>query len=85
MRKTNKNFQEEGLSHELFLTARQKTKIRNAFADNMSTDVKLSKAQLSKIIQSVIFCDKTSGIMIGNLSKKAFLDISVPLAEDFFA
>ena len=40
------------LPHELFLTTRQTTKIRNTFANNMSTDKKLSKAQISKIIQS---------------------------------
>ena len=36
--------------HELLLKARQKTKLRNAFNNNMSTDTKLSKAQISKII-----------------------------------
>ena len=36
------------LSHELLLTTRQKTKLRNAFNNNMSTDLKLSKAQISK-------------------------------------
>ena len=30
----------------------QKTKIRNAFNNNTSTDLKLSKAQINKIIQS---------------------------------
>ena len=40
------------LSHELLLTARQTTKLRNAFENNMSTDIKLSKGQISKIIQS---------------------------------
>ena len=40
------------LPHELLLTTRQKTKLRNAFNNNMSTDLKLSKAQISKIIQS---------------------------------
>ena len=40
------------LLHELLLTTRQKTKLRNAFNNNMSTDLKLSKAQISKIIQS---------------------------------
>ena len=40
------------LPHELLLTTRQKTKLRNAFNNNMSTDIKLSKAQISKIIQS---------------------------------
>ena len=49
--KTKKNFQSEKLSHELFLSARQKTKIRNSFAYNMSMDIKLYKVQLSKIIQ----------------------------------
>ena len=38
------------LLHELLLTTRQKTKLRNAFNKNMSTDLKLSKAQISKII-----------------------------------
>ena len=38
--------------HELLLTTRQKTKLRNAFNNNMSSDLKLSKAQISKIIQS---------------------------------
>ena len=34
------------LPHELLLTARQKTKLRNAFNNNMSTDLTLSKAQI---------------------------------------
>ena len=34
------------LPHELFLTTTQTTKIRNAFANNISTDTKLSKAQI---------------------------------------
>ena len=42
-------FNGNDLPHELLLTARQKTKLRNAF-NNMSTDLKLSKAQISKII-----------------------------------
>ena len=45
---TKIDFQDEELPHELFLTTRQRKKIRNAFANNMSTDTKLSKAQLSK-------------------------------------
>ena len=45
-----KNFEDEELPHELFLTTRQTTEIRNDFATNMSTDIKLSKAQISKII-----------------------------------
>ena len=38
------------LSHELLLTRRQKTKLRNAFNNNMSIDIKLSKVRISKII-----------------------------------
>ena len=47
-----KMFNGNDLPHELLLTTRQKTKLRNAFNNNMSTDLKLSKAQISKIIQS---------------------------------
>ena len=35
------------LLYESLLTARQKTKLRNAFDNNMSTDLKLSKDQIS--------------------------------------
>ena len=40
------------LPHELLLTTRQKSKLRNAFNNNRSTDLRLSKAQVSKIIQA---------------------------------
>ena len=39
------------LPHELLLTTRQR-KLRNAFNNNISTDLKLSKPQISEIIQS---------------------------------
>ena len=45
------------LPHELLLTTRQKTKLRNVFHNNMSTDLKLSKARISKIIQSIFRVD----------------------------
>ena len=48
LRITKKSFQSEELPHELFLTLRQKTEIRNSFTNDMSTDKKFSKAQLSK-------------------------------------
>ena len=38
------------LPHELLLTTRHKTKLGNAFNNNMSTDLKLSKCQISEII-----------------------------------
>ena len=38
--------------HELLLTNRQVANIGKAFANNLSTDIKLSKSQLSKMIES---------------------------------
>ena len=41
-----KNLNKEDLPHELLLTTRQNTKLRNAISNNMATDIKLSKAQI---------------------------------------
>ena len=57
-------FNGNNLPHELLLTTRQKTKIRNAFNNNMSTDLKLSKAQINKIIQSGGFLGKLLGPLL---------------------
>ena len=54
----------ENDSHELLLTTRQKTKIRNAFNNNMSTDLKLSKAQINKIIQTGVFLSRLRGPLL---------------------
>ena len=78
LRIAKKKFQDEELPHELFLTARQKTKIRNAFANIVSTDIKFSKAQLSKMIQSGGFLRN----MLVNLGKKVITDLAIPLARD---
>ena len=53
-RKTQKSLEDEEFLHELFLTTRQRTKIKNAFANNMPTDIKLSKTQIYKIIQFLV-------------------------------
>ena len=45
-------FDGNDLPHELVLTTRQKTELRNAFNNDMSADLKLSTAQISKIIKS---------------------------------
>ena len=50
LRMSFKMFDENDLPHELLLTTSQKTKLRNTFNNNMSTDIKLSKAQIFKII-----------------------------------
>ena len=45
-----KKFNQDELTHELLLTTRQNTKLRNAINNNLATDIKLSKAQIKKII-----------------------------------
>ena len=50
LRMNIKMFNGNNLPDELLLTTRQKTKLRNAFENNMSTDIKFSKAQISKTI-----------------------------------
>ena len=69
LRIAKKNFQDEELPHELFLTTRQNTNIRNDFANNMLTDMKLSKFQISKTIQSRGFLGKS----LRNLGKNLLL------------
>ena len=59
-----KMFNGNDLPHELLLTTRQKTKIRNALINNMPTDLKLSKAQINKIIQSGEFLSKLLGPLL---------------------
>ena len=58
------------------MTTRQKTKIRNAFANNISMDRKLIKAQFLKIIQSYGYLGTLLGILAGPL-----IIFSVPLAK----
>ena len=57
----------------MFLTARQTAKIRNAFSNNISTDLKLSKAQISKIIESI----GSFGSWLWNLEKNALTSIAI--------
>ena len=58
LRMSARMFNGNNLPHELLLTTRQTTKLRNAIENNMVADIKLSKAQISKIIQSGGFLDK---------------------------
>ena len=43
---------ETNFLHKLFLTNRKVSNLCKAFADKSSTDIKLSKTQISKMIQS---------------------------------
>ena len=75
-------FNGNNLPHELLLTTRQKTKLRNAFNNNMSIDLKLSKAQISKIIQSGRFLGSLISELAGPVMKLAGLakKVLAPLA-----
>ena len=65
-----KMFDGNDLPHELLLTTRQKTNLRNAFNNNnVSADIKLSKAQISKIIQSGGFLGSLLSKLAGPLMK----------------
>ena len=68
------------LSLELLLTTRQKTKLTNAFNNNMSTDLTLSKAQVSKIIQSGRFLRSFLNKLAVPLMK-----VAVPFAKNTLA
>ena len=62
-----KNFNKD--EHELSLTTRKNTKLRNAINNNLATDIKLSKAQIKKLIQSGGFLGKLLSKLAGPLMK----------------
>ena len=57
-------FNRNNLLHDLFLTQSQITKLRISIENNLQTDVKLSKAQISKIIQYGEFLGKMYGPLL---------------------
>ena len=71
----NSNF-----SQKLLLTDRQVANIRKAFANNLSTDVKFSKTQLLKMLQSGGFLGNLLSKLAGPLMKAA-----MPLAKNVLA
>ena len=75
-----KMFKGNYLPHELLFTTRKRTKLRNAFNNNMSPDIKLSKAQISKIIQACGFLGSLLSKLAGPLMK-----VAVPLAKNILA
>ena len=52
LRIVNKNFNKAKLLHELYLTQTKINKLREKVENSMATDIKLSKAQINKIIKS---------------------------------
>ena len=75
-----KNFNKDELPHELLLTTRQNTKLKNAINNNLATDIKLSKAQIKKLIQSGGFLGKLLSKLAGPLMK-----VAMPLAKTVLA
>ena len=73
-------FNGDNLPHELLLTTRQKTKIRNVFNNNTSTNIKLSKAQNNRIIQSGGFLCKLLGPLL-KIGLPLIKNVIKPLAK----
>ena len=75
-----RNFNKDECPHELLLTTRQNSKLRNAYNNNSATDIKLSRGQIKKIIQS--------GGLLGNLLSKVagpLMKVALPLAKNVLA
>ena len=64
----------------MLLSTRQNTKLRNAINNNSATDIKLSKSQIKKIIQSGGFLAKLLSKLAGLLMK-----VALPLAKNLLA
>ena len=72
--------------HKLLLTNRKVSNLRKAFANHLSTDIKLSKTQLSKTIQSGRFLGRLLGPLlktglpfIKNVIKTLAQSVLIPL------
>ena len=77
---------ENNFPHELLLTNKQVSKLRKAFPNNFSDNIKLSKTQLHKIGQSGGFLGrllgpllKTGLLLIGNVLKPLAKSVLIPL------
>ena len=74
------NLNKDELPHELLLTTRQNTKLRNAINNNLATDIKLSRAQIKKLTQSGGFLGKLFSKLEDPLMK-----VALPLAKNVLA
>ena len=80
LRMSLKMFNENKLPHEFLLTTRQKANLRNVFNNNMSIGLKVSKTEISKIIQSGGFLGSLLSKLAGPLMK-----VAIPLAKNVLA
>ena len=77
---------ETNFPHKLLLTNRQVSNLRKAFTNHLSVDTKLSKTQLSKMIQSGGFLGRLLGpllktllLLIKNVIKPLGKSVLIPL------
>ena len=75
-----KNSNKDETPHELLLTTRQNTKLRNAINNNLTTNIQLSKAQIKKLLQLGGFLGKLLSKLAGPLMK-----VTLPLAQNILA
>ena len=75
-----RDFNKDEDPQELLLTTRQNTKLRNAINNNLATHIKLSKAQIKKLIQSGGFLGKLLSKLVVPLMK-----VALPLAKNVLA
>ena len=68
---------ETNFPHKLLLTNKQIKNLRKAFANNLSTDIKVSTTQLSKMVQLGGFLGRLLGLLLKTgLPLKAHRQIS---------
>ena len=77
---------ETNCPHKLLLTTRQVANLRKAFANLLSTDIKSSKTQISKMLQSGGFLGRLFGVLlkkglplIKNVIKRLAKSVLIPL------
>ena len=73
---------ETNFPHELLLTERQVSSLRKSFENKSSCDIKLSKTQISKMIQSGGFLNKLISLLL-KTGLTLIKDLIKPLAKSF--
>ena len=76
------SYDEIDFPHKLLLTDRQVSKLSKYFANNSSGNIKLSKTQLSKVVQSRGFLDKILGSLLntGRIARSVLIPLELKAA-----
>ena len=70
---------ETSFSHKLLLTSRQVANLCRAYTNKSSTSTKLSKTQISKMVQSEGFISRLLGPLLKNIVKPLAKSVSILL------